>query len=103
MAPTALGDAVNLASRTESLSKRYGARILITEFTKEKMGEQVHQVCTLRQVDNVQVKGKSKPCKLYEVIEGDRSLIFILDLQLRVREREREIVNQRVTLFLLQN
>jgi adenylate cyclase len=72
MAPTALGDAVNLASRTESLSKRYGVRILITEFTKEKMGEHVNQVCTLRQVDYVQVKGKSKPCKFYEVIEGDR-------------------------------
>jgi class 3 adenylate cyclase/DNA-binding response OmpR family regulator len=72
MAPTALGDAVNLASRTESLSKRYGARILITEFTKDKMGENVNQVFTLRQVDNVQVKGKSKPCKLYEVIEGER-------------------------------
>ncbi len=34
MEPTVLGDAVNLAARTESLCKKYGARIIITEHTK---------------------------------------------------------------------
>lgn len=78
MAPTALGDTVNLASRTESLCKRYGARILITEYTKEKMGPQSDELFTIRQVDHVTVKGKSSACRMYEVIDGDNEAIQAL-------------------------
>jgi len=70
MEPTVLGDAVNLASRTEALCKKYGARILITENTLEAMLSAAQEF-TMRLVDNVTVKGKSKPCKIYEVINGD--------------------------------
>ncbi|KAL6061936.1 Adenylate/guanylate cyclase domain-containing protein [Balamuthia mandrillaris] len=72
MEPTVLGDAVNLASRTESLCKQYGARILITEHTKEAMKEVGEEEFTIRFVDNVTVKGKSSSCKIYEVLNGDR-------------------------------
>jgi len=54
MEPTVLGDAVNLASRTESLCKKYGARILITEHTKEKMALGAEQF-TIRLIDHVTV------------------------------------------------
>jgi class 3 adenylate cyclase len=70
MQPTVLGDAVNLASRTESLCKKYGARILITEYTREKM-QQAQEEFLMRLVDHVTVKGKRKACRLYEVIDGD--------------------------------
>ncbi len=55
MEPTVLGDAVNLASRTEALCKKYGARILITEHTKEKMALGAEQF-TIRLIDHVTVR-----------------------------------------------
>jgi hypothetical protein len=71
MEPTVLGDAVNLASRTEALCKKYGARILITEHTKEKMALGAEQF-TIRLIDHVTVKGKSQSCRIYEVVDGDK-------------------------------
>eukprot|EP01113_Clastostelium_recurvatum_P035260 TRINITY_DN4894_c0_g1_i5.p1 TRINITY_DN4894_c0_g1~~TRINITY_DN4894_c0_g1_i5.p1 ORF type:complete len:1373 (+),score=353.06 TRINITY_DN4894_c0_g1_i5:251-4120(+) len=71
MEPTALGDAVNLASRTEALCKQYGARILITGYTREAMGDTV-DMFMMRFVDSVTVKGKSEACEIYEVIDGDQ-------------------------------
>ncbi|KAN0026686.1 hypothetical protein ACTFIV_007676 [Dictyostelium citrinum] len=41
MEPTALGDAVNLASRTQQLCKEYQSRILITQFTMEAIVDSV--------------------------------------------------------------
>lgn len=77
MEPTALGDAVNLASRTEALCKKYGTRILITNFTRKAMGEAADEIFTIRLVDTVTVRGKSQSCKIYEVIDGDREEIRI--------------------------
>eukprot|EP01125_Pyxidicula_operculata_P001304 TRINITY_DN1119_c0_g2_i1.p1 TRINITY_DN1119_c0_g2~~TRINITY_DN1119_c0_g2_i1.p1 ORF type:complete len:1203 (-),score=291.69 TRINITY_DN1119_c0_g2_i1:63-3671(-) len=70
MEPTSIGDTVNLASRTESLCKSYGARLLITEYTLEKMGSKAEDFI-IRLLDHVAVKGKNKACKLYEVIDGE--------------------------------
>lgn len=58
---TVLGDAVNLGSRLESLTKFYGAKILV--------GAQTAQQCpdwTFRFVDKIQVKGKHEPVNVYE-------------------------------------
>ncbi|XQF90967.1 adenylate/guanylate cyclase domain-containing protein [Pseudoalteromonas espejiana] len=60
---TVLGDAVNLGSRVESLTKFYGVAILVTEDTM--------QACphiTFRLIDKVQVVGKEKATELYEPI-----------------------------------
>lgn len=57
---------LTLVIRTESLCKKYGARILITENTLDAMLSSAQEFTT-RLVDNVTVKGKSKPCKIYEV------------------------------------
>jgi adenylate cyclase len=60
---TVIGDSVNLASRTESLCKEYGAEILITENVfNELKGEFL-----LRKLDKVAVKGKKEPILLYQV------------------------------------
>ncbi len=61
---TAIGDNVNLASRLEGLNKHYGTDILLSEATAEKLDENF----ILRQVDLVQVKGKTQPLEVYELL-----------------------------------
>jgi adenylate cyclase len=61
-----LGDHVNLASRLEGLNKMYGTEILIGENTAAMVeGEFV-----LREVDQVRVKGKLIPVRVFELVAG---------------------------------
>ncbi|MBV8167448.1 MAG: adenylate/guanylate cyclase domain-containing protein, partial [Alphaproteobacteria bacterium] len=62
---TLIGDGVNLASRLESACKTYSARILISENTHAKL----HGTYRMRPIDQVVVKGKSKPVAIYEVLD----------------------------------
>jgi adenylate cyclase len=62
---TVTGDPVNLASRLEGVNKQYGTGILISEFTRNKVGRRL----VTRMVDRVQVVGKSEPVKIYELID----------------------------------
>lgn len=71
MEPTVLGDAVNLASRLESLCKVYDSRVIISQYTREKMGRSA-ELYTLRELDLVAVKGKKLACRIYEILEADR-------------------------------
>jgi len=64
-----IGDTVNLASRIQSLTKRYSAKILISAATLRELpeaGQFLH-----READLVQVRGKSKSVALYEIFEAD--------------------------------
>ena len=61
---TVVGDAVNLASRLESLNKEYKTDILISESTYEL----VKDLIEVRQCGQVKVKGKEKEVLVYEVI-----------------------------------
>lgn len=60
---TVLGDAVNLGSRIEGLTKHYGVKIMVTEATKKN---QSHFI--FRQIDRVKVKGKQQSIAIYELI-----------------------------------
>ncbi len=60
---TVMGDTVNIASRLESLNKKYGTRILIDELTRIRIGDQF----VVREVDRVTVAGKSEPTQIYEL------------------------------------
>jgi adenylate cyclase len=61
---TAIGDAVNIASRLESLNKRYGTEILIGEATAEAAGPDL----VLRRVDQVAVYGRRGGIAVYELL-----------------------------------
>nr|KAJ3420326.1 hypothetical protein HK105_005811 [Polyrhizophydium stewartii] len=64
-----IGDAVNLASRTEGLTKFYGIMILVTEFTLMETGD----AFITREVESVVVTGKKSSVRMYELLgrKGD--------------------------------
>ncbi|MBE9162083.1 adenylate/guanylate cyclase domain-containing protein [Tychonema sp. LEGE 06208] len=66
---TVIGDAVNLASRIESLTKNYGVSLLITQQTFDRLTNPADYA--IRVIDKVQVKGKSEWVTVYEVFEAD--------------------------------
>jgi len=64
---TALGDNMNLGARLEGLCKYYGAQILISEETYQRIDQQKIKV---RAIDKVIVKGKTQPVLIYEVLHA---------------------------------
>ena len=61
---TVIGDPVNLASRIESMTKLYGADILICEQTMKRLTE----ATKMRRIDVVRVRGQTRPTNLYEAV-----------------------------------
>jgi adenylate cyclase len=60
-----VGDSVNVASRVEGLCKQYKAHIVITEFTKNALDEKEF---LMRELDEVQLRGKEHSTKIYQVL-----------------------------------
>ena len=75
---TVLGDAVNLGSRLESITKVYGVKLLIGEETFDHLEG---YLCRL--VDKVQVKGKDEPVRIYQPLcleeEASEELLGLVD------------------------
>jgi adenylate cyclase len=71
VAYTVLGDAVNLGSRLEELTKKYGVQIIVSETTQAAVPEYLY-----RELDRVKVKGKDQPVAIFEPI-GLRNKIDI--------------------------
>jgi class 3 adenylate cyclase len=64
---TALGDAVNLASRLEGVNKYFGTRLCVSETVAAKVFD-----VTFRPMADVIVKGRSKPIGIFEPMDAAR-------------------------------
>ncbi|WP_018411823.1 CHASE2 domain-containing protein [Methyloversatilis thermotolerans] len=100
---TVLGDAVNLASRLEGLTKQYGVGILVGEDTRRAV-----KGIVFREIDRVRVKGKDEPVSIHEPLafeaEFDRGRIEELKLwnQALRQFRAQEWDQAELSLFNLQ-
>ena len=68
---TAMGDAVNLASRLEGLCKAYGLGILISEATRKEADTAV------REIDLVRVVGRAEPVRVFEPLAPGADLEMV--------------------------
>jgi adenylate cyclase len=71
---TAMGDAVNVASRLEGRTKHYGVGILVGEATRNVVKDVV-----FREVDRIRVKGKDEALTVYEPL----GLAGVVDARVR--------------------
>lgn len=69
MALAVFGDSVNLASRVESATKRYGANLLISDQTYLALTHRDR--FDIRRMERVMVVNRSQPVTLYEVFDED--------------------------------
>ncbi|WP_288392917.1 adenylate/guanylate cyclase domain-containing protein [uncultured Herbaspirillum sp.] len=66
---TVMGDAVNLSSRLEAITKVYGVGVLVGQATRLAAPQFAY-----RELDRVRVKGKNEPVPIYEPLALDTEL-----------------------------
>ena len=66
---TVMGDAVNLSSRLESITKVYGVGLLVGQATRDAAPGFVY-----RELDRVRVKGKNEPVPIFEPLAAQGEL-----------------------------
>jgi adenylate cyclase len=64
--PTVIGDPVNVAQRLETLTKTLKCPLIFSESVRERLSEEIQAEC----LDEVTVKGRTKPLRVYGVGGG---------------------------------
>jgi adenylate cyclase len=77
---TVMGDAVNLASRIEALTRHYGLDLLVGESTREAAGDEFDWL----EVDRVRVKGKQQAVTLFTPIPAPTGGAIAFEDELRL-------------------
>lgn len=99
MSYTVMGDQVNLSSRLEGLTKVYGVKILISQFTHA----QVQNEIACREIDLVRVKGKAEPVGIFEPFKADYftngSFAFIAPFEQGLRAYRARRFDEAIGLF----
>ncbi len=72
---TVMGDAVNLGSRLEGITKQYGVGFIVGESTREVLKKEF----VFRELDRVRVKGKEDPVGIYEPV-GEEGAVAAEDM-----------------------
>jgi adenylate cyclase len=63
---TVIGDAVNVSQRLESLTKELGYSLILSESVRSQLPDDIETVF----VDEVKVKGRELPIRVYGVVDG---------------------------------
>lgn len=66
---TVMGDAVNLGSRLEGITKTYGVGVMVGQLTKDAVGD-----FAFEEMDKVKVKGKDEPVSIFLPLGEKNSL-----------------------------
>jgi adenylate cyclase len=86
MAYTVMGDAVNVGSRLEGLTKMYGVGIAVSETTSADAPGFVY-----RELDRVRVKGRDTPLTIFEPFPARENLSPKIESELREYQKALEM------------
>ena len=83
---TAIGDTVNVASRLEGLTKEFGAPVIISQTTRQDVGD----LFQARPLGSVRVRGRELPVDIYAVegSEARRSPRVALDAEVSIDDQD---------------
>ncbi|MDX2418392.1 MAG: adenylate/guanylate cyclase domain-containing protein [Xanthomonadales bacterium] len=91
MEGTVISDAVNVASRIEGLSKKYGVHLLVSQSTMDRLKHP--EEFRFRRIGHIPVKGKSNKVTVYEIFDCDPDELAAAKLETR------ELFEQAVSLY----
>ena len=70
MDSTVVGDAVNISSRLQELTKKYNSKILISGVTWRILNKNNNNILA-REINKIKLRGSSKPITVFEIYNND--------------------------------